>query len=97
MQDRLLNTHSNSVFILLRGTAMLQSKASGPGFDSRWRPNVFNSVLFERERIHLMLYDCCIMKPTIQLLVCSITLNLWYTVRRHITSMWGKTGGDRQD
>ncbi len=30
---------------------------SGPGFDSRGRPNIFNSVLFkacERERIHLM-------------------------------------------
>ncbi len=30
---------------------------SGPGFDSQWRPNIFNSVLFkkacERERIHL--------------------------------------------
>ncbi len=28
---------------------------SGPGFDSRWRPNIFNSVLFkkasEREKI----------------------------------------------
>ncbi len=31
---------------------------SGPGFNSRWRPNIFNSVLFkkasERERIHLI-------------------------------------------
>ncbi len=31
---------------------------SGPGFDSQWRPNILNSVLFkkacERERIHLM-------------------------------------------
>ncbi len=35
---------------------------SGPGLDSQWRPNIFNSVLFkkiyikacERERIHLM-------------------------------------------
>ncbi len=30
---------------------------SGLGFDSRWRPNIFNSVLFkkacDRERIHL--------------------------------------------
>ncbi len=33
---------------------------SGPGFNSRWRPNIFNSVLFknacERERIHLIIY-----------------------------------------
>ena len=34
--------------------------ASGPGFDSRWQPNIFNSILlkkkkaYERERIHLM-------------------------------------------
>ncbi len=21
---------------------------SGPGFDSRWRPNIFNSVLFKK-------------------------------------------------
>ncbi len=30
-----------------------------PGFDSRWRPNIFNSVLFkkacEKERIHLIM------------------------------------------
>ncbi len=35
---------------------------SGPGFDSQWRPNIFNSVLFkkacERERIHLIAKLC---------------------------------------
>ncbi len=35
---------------------------SGPGFNSRWRPNIFNSVLFkkacERERIRLKI-TCC--------------------------------------
>ncbi len=33
--------------------------ASAPGFDFRWRPNIFNSILFktracERERIYLI-------------------------------------------
>ncbi len=34
---------------------------SSPGFNSQWRPNIFNSVLFkkacERERIHLKMFN----------------------------------------
>ncbi len=43
-----------SVLLLL---LLLFHNTSGPGFDSRWRPNIFNSVLFkcERERIHLII------------------------------------------
>ncbi len=42
-------------------------EASGPGFNSQWRTNIFNYVLFtkacERERIHLTMLLNIAMEP----------------------------------
>ncbi len=51
---------------------------SSPGFDSLWRPNIFNSVLFkkayERERIHLIIIIIFIVVVVVVVVVVTIVV-----------------------